>query len=307
MKTSFLSGLLLVTLTINAYSQKTYFRIHSGYAFPFASEMLGHETTMVIDHHGYYNYNAKKSEKAIYGTYGAGLNFGIAMGVSLSKNTFLDIEYSRIIGKKYISTYFEDYSFTNFYTGTSWRQIIDSNETTYSNSSLVIPSVNHFFNSKKISVSSKIGPILGTSKHYYSYSYESSYVSGSRDNKNLNYHLTGGMIFGLRTGLGLNFKISDNTYFNTELTLNTMKYAPNKKTITKWYEHGSVRDLFIKTTEYRKEVTQTWGNYGEGNNNDNTSREPQELRETFPMTSISINFGFIFLLKRKDQTNELDN
>ena len=168
----------------------------------------------------------------------------------------------------------------------------------YSNMFRVMPTfvINPHF--EKINPYFKMGAVLGFGKMYSDYeysSYSSSPVGPSPFTESSKEEFTGGMAFGITGAIGVTYPITEKISLYVEANYMGVSYAPSKSSVIEFTQNGqdnlSQLPIYSQQTEYLNSYTE------EGLPID-YDKPRKTLKTSFPYSSMSFNFGFVFNLNK---------
>jgi hypothetical protein len=260
--TSFL--LLFSIITLNITSQNFYIQTHAGYATGAAKQSVSS-----LDYNNEENSGTTEKRDQIYLSLGQGINTGITFGYNLNSNVALNLGVSYFMGSKVEA-----------------RQSNLSSTFALSMSAKMLrlnPSVSISSDFEKFDVYAKMGMIIGSAK--ITLNAENSYSQSFGETTVI---LNGGLAFGISSGIGAIYSVSERIALFGEIEMINMAYSPTKGERTKSIVNGI--DQLPTETVSQKEI-EFLDNYTETDNSDLDS-EPLKL-STFklPFGSIGLNVG----------------
>ena len=103
---------------------------------------------------------------------------------------------------------------------------------------------------------------------------------------------SGGWALGMQGGLGVEYNLSDNMAFYSELTMSNLAYSPDRSELTKLTENGADK-LSEKTTNYKE--TEYTDEYTQNSSVPRNDSEPnKQLKFSMPFGSVGIGVGLKF-------------
>ncbi len=266
MKKILLALLLLFLFLVQVKSQEIYITAQSGYKLGISKQNLNLEES--LGEFEIENFNNRINENSGTYTYqevpislGQGLNIALNAGINLKKIGF------EITGNYSISD--------KFVASIERNGIIETSELS-SKQFQIIPSLVLKYDTGKLVVYSKLGLIVAISEITHSRYTDEPYVFTTK--------LSGGYALGVNSTIGIEYKLTQNIKFISELNLVNLSYAPKKAEIIELNDEGTnllpnipdENKMINLTDKYIKDVG-TLGN--------------TELKQYFPYNSISLNIG----------------
>ena len=260
--------LVLIVLAISTcftslHAQGLFVKINAGYGLKASSQNMTGFTNQT-------SATGSITREQVNISFGKGFNFGAGVGYMFSENIGAELDVSYLLGGKSLAhqTYTGGYSDLTFYA--RFLRL---------NPSLIISA-----GSGNISPYIKMGVLFGMGSI--------TYIFDDYDDGDILYFknkLNGGISFGLTSGIGANFSLSDMLSIFGELNMVNMSYAPKKGEITEYTSNGinQLPDLTTKQkeTEYLKEFTVSTANPTPD------SQPSQALSQKMPFGSVGLNIG----------------
>src|SRR6267154_2762548 len=207
---------LLITLSANfLFGQSSCLKFAIGYGLPAGSQLLGENSS---SHNIFSSGSYTANEKGIYGSLGSGFVVNASYGHMYSKNIGLDISLQYLAGRKYVSNNSSTYvDFNNTVTTSSNESSIGAQGLLFS------PAVVFSAGDGSIRPYTKIGLVIGSMK--FATEEQAHYTNQSLEMKT---EFKGGLSFGFRGGVGLDFSASKKISFFTEVMFTSMSYYPHE-------------------------------------------------------------------------------
>ena len=260
-----LIGLAISTCFTSLQAQGLYVNVNAGYGLQMSSQNIAY--------YAFYNQASASgsfTREQINVSFGKGLNFGAGLGYMFNENIGAELGVSYLLGGKSLA---HD-TYTGGYT----------DHTLYARFLRLNPSLILSAGSGSISPYVKMGVLFGMGSI--------TYIYDDYDDGDLTYQtekLNGGIGFGLTSGIGANYSLSEMISLFGELNMVNMSYAPQKGEITEFTNNGVniLPDLTTKQkeTEFLKEYTTS------ASNPIPDSQPSQTLRQKMPFGSIGLNIG----------------
>lgn len=264
--------MLVLGLSAGSALAQLYVRGNIGYNLPANGQQIGSDYKSVYDpQNGVTN---TKSE-AVYGSFGSGLSFQLAVGGAINGSFGYDVEAGYLNGKKY--------SVNQHYSNGS--DIENQETSTKSQSFQLAPSLTFTAGTGSIQPYTRIGPVIGFTKLKYE-DFESDTYNGTKEKTE--YEYTGGISVGFKGVLGVVFNADKKVQFFGEVNFLSMSYAPKEGEITAYTFNGDDA-LNSIPKEQRKIKFKDEVKSGDDAN--------IQLRDKYSMGSIGIQVGVKYLLK----------
>ncbi|MHB1278619.1 MAG: outer membrane beta-barrel protein [Bacteroidia bacterium] len=248
------------------FAQGGYVNFNVGYGLKMGSQNL--------EYFGFYNYsntgNSTTSEQ-VFVSLGKGLNVGASFGYMFNKNIGAELGVSYLLGGK--STVKDSYP-----NGSRAEYTLSSNMLR------IFPSLVIATGFEKINPYAKFGVVIGSG----SVKYEIVDYDGG-DVTKMKMKLNGGIAFGLSSGIGALFNLSEKMAFYGELNMVNLSYAPKKGEVTKFTFNGVNYTGDMTTREREVEFVDRY-TYNPSNP-PSDSQPSQELKQKLPYGSIGLNIG----------------
>lgn len=249
----------------NLLSQGKYVSLGGGYSFANSSGNIEGFTNEVFTSNSF-------SEEPINISYGKGINFGLSFGYMFNKNFGLELGFLYLKSSKIEATK------VNYMTNET------DDYTTYSTSIQIIPSIVVSGGSGKIIPYAKFGLIISTGNiHLDSESFDGT------DIMIVNFELTGGVGFGVKSSIGMNVKLNKLFSIYTELNNVSLSYAPLKGKIYEASINGV--DYLDQLSPYEKDIDFVDKYVNDSNNPQQTSIPSKVIKGKYQFSSFGINLG----------------
>ena len=257
---------LLATQGIIAQESGAYVKVNVGYDFATDKQTWDANTTQ--------NTTTSSTTEIVNLSLGKGINFGGAFGYNFNKNVGAEIGVGYLLGGET--------------TATDKQLNGEINKLTISAKMLQIkPTLVISAGMEKINPYAKFGLLL-----------TSGTITGNENNtstggsREIITEFKGGIQLGFQSGLGLEYKLSDNLGIFGELNLNSLSYSPNQSTITKdeTKTGGTVRnnligeDVYDIKTVYEDSITSS-------TSAPDRNAPRKQLKFSLPFGSLGLNFG----------------
>ena len=262
--------LVLIVLAISTcftslHAQGLFVKINAGYGLQTSSQNIGY--------YAFFNQASATgsfTREQINVSFGKGLNFGAGVGYMFSENVGAELDVSYLLGGKSVAHDTYTGGYTDYTLNARFLRL---------NPSLIISA-----GSGNISPYVKMGVLFGMGSI--------TYIYDDYDDGDITYYkekLNGGISFGLTSGIGANFSLSDMLSLFGELNMVNMSYAPKKGEVTEFTSNGinQLPDLTTKQkeTEFLKEFTVSTANPTPD------SQPRQALSQKMPFGSVGLNIG----------------
>lgn len=269
MKKNYFKMLLLVfaisLLSNTIFAQGTYVNINAGYGLSMSSQNL-----YFFDFYNFTSGTNSYTVEQVNVSLGKGLNIGGAFGYMFNKNIGAELGVSYLLGGKSKAK--------DTYTGSTSDYTLSSKMLRI-NPTLVIAS-----GFEKINAYAKFGLVIGSGSIMYEYN-----DSDDGDIEVRKIKFNGGIAFGLSSGVGAMFNLSDKMLFYGELNMINLSYAPTKGEVTESTYNGS--DELINLTTREKEI-EFVDSYTYSLSNPQIDSQPsKELKQKLPFGSFGFNIG----------------
>jgi hypothetical protein len=243
MKKTIVFSILLISFSGIIFAQGIYIRAGSGYGLPVATSIIGEN----------YNYDyffdggpeeESSSNEAVKASYGAGTNFGFAIGYKLNENFILDFNMQYIVGKKFET----NYSYSEDYYGSIINDV--ENCTSYSRGFYFNPGIIFSAGFGKRAPYAKIGIIAASPKVI-----EDEYYYDDGDGiyeEDITWEYGGGLAIGFQTAVGINWKITDRLDIYSETDFVSMTYYAGEGNMTKYIQNGT--DVLDQMSVYNTKI-----------------------------------------------------
>ncbi|HCS20940.1 MAG TPA: hypothetical protein DIW47_10350 [Bacteroidetes bacterium] len=247
------------------FAQGGYVNFNVGYGLKMGSQNL--------EYFGFYNYsttgNASTSEQVLV-SLGKGLNLGGTLGYMFNKNIGAELGVSYLIGGKSKAK--------DTYPGGNAEYTLSSKMLR------LFPSLVIATGFEKINPYAKFGIVIGSGSILYEI-----VDNDGGDVTKMKMKLNGGIAFGLSSGIGALFNLSEKMAFYSELNMVNLSYAPKKGEVTELTFNG-VNFLGDLTTRERE--VEFVDRYTYNPSNPPADSQPsQELKQKLPYGSIGLSLG----------------
>lgn len=290
MKQILLLLVLLFAHSVTNAQSSFYFKIGSGYAFPFPANTIGinEEQTYRKDTDptsGNYVPTIIFKETAVNGSYGAGLPLTGSVGYNISKFLQVELNVGYISGNQYKTASIDQETIDGKLDNSS-----EETQKKRANSLTFSPVVIITSGEKNIRPYLLAGPIAGSIKMKTEYRYSSSFDDDFPD-REINETFSGGIAFGFRGGAGADIKLTRAISLFIEAGFTSMKYSPLKKEVTRFVIDGDdeLRALRPNQREVRFEKTFTVDTSSPSYND--TNAPAKESRFTREMSNFNMTTG----------------
>jgi hypothetical protein len=247
----------------NLFAQGAYVNINAGYGLSMSSQNIN----------GFYNYTSgtnSVTKEQVNVSLGKGLNFGGAFGYMFNKNIGAELGVSYLIGGKSKET--------DTYTGGTTDYTLSAKMLR------VIPSLIIASGLEGINPYAKFGLVIATGSTMYDYS-----DNDNGDVTKMKMKYSGGLGFGLYSGIGASFNLSDKMSLFGELNMINLSSAPTKSEITEETYNGT--DVLPNLTTAEKE-TEYVDSYTYSTTTPAPDSEPAKaLKQKYPFGSFGLNIG----------------
>ncbi len=230
---------LITGLSTVALSQGIYLRVGAGYGLPAATAPIGENYLHNYDYNGGNPINEYSSE-TVSASFGAGTNFGFALGYKFNENLILDLNIQYLAGKKFETSNINDYSDGQY--STTDRSIVTSNSRAF----YLNPSVVFSAGFGKGAPYGRFGIIASSPKIIDSESYYSD--SDGVYTSEITWESKKGVGLGYQAAVGMNWKISEKMDVYGEVNFVSMTYYAKEAEMTKNNQNGN--DILGQLTTY---------------------------------------------------------
>jgi hypothetical protein len=262
--TSFLLLFSIFTLKITA--QNFYIQPHVGYATGAAKQSVS-----ILEYYNQESAGTTVKRDQIYLSLGKGINTGITFGYNFNSNVAVNMGISYFLGSKIEA-----------------RQISFTGSSSLSISARMLrlnPSVSISTDFEKFDVYAKMGMIMGSGK----ITFNSDYVSLSPNlNQSSTTILNGGLAFGISSGIGAIYSLSEKLSLFGELEMINMAYSPAKGEQTKSIFNGVDQ---LPTQTVNETEIEFFDNYTETDGSDLDAVPQKAPKFKLPLGSIGLNVG----------------
>lgn len=229
------------------------------------------------------NYSPAKIE-SVKGSFGKGLDVGIAGGYTFNNTISAEIDFTYLIGGKI--------EFTDSYNTSTPVETEELSARMYR----IIPTIK-FSGGEKFKPYAKIGFIVGfgTRLKDESVNYFSSW-GGSVEKYEETVIFSGGMSYGMKGNIGLDITLSEKLGIFTEINFISQAWAPKKAETTKYYINGVDK---LSTLDVRDKETEFVESY-----NPSAAIQPNQpnksLKLYLPFSSWGANIGIKYTFGKKE-------
>ncbi len=261
------TNIFLVILALwaqNVSAQNFFVSAQSGYALGASQQSLS-----MLDYQSYSVFTGISERNQIYLSLGKGFNAGLSCGYNFNNNVALNLGVSYLIGSK-----------------TEAHQTFSSSIYDYSMSAKMlrlIPSISISTDFERLDVYARVGVIIG----FGNVKFDSKQFSGQNIEEST-LILNGGPAFGINSGIGTLFSISDKLSLFGEIDMMNMAYSPNKGIMTNSTYNGIDQLPTLTTNEKELEFLDS---YTETDNSDQDAIPQKFPKCKLPFGSIGLNIG----------------
>lgn len=245
---------LFIGSTLAANAQGPYAKLGLGYQFG-----MGSATQT--------QYSGSQIERVKL-NYGKGVVANFALGYMFNPNIGAELGFGYLAGDKNE-------------TKSVYSNRVENN-VNYSRMLLIQPSVIISAGKEGLNPYAKFGLVAAKGKLVNEYELNHNGVYNVKTESN------GGWGLGLQGAVGVEFGLSEQLGFFTELSMSNLSYAPERSEIVA-YEYNGADVLHTVTTRFRE--TEYVDSYQE---NKSDSMPRQELKENLPMSHVGVNIGVKF-------------
>ncbi|MFY9308613.1 MAG: hypothetical protein WAQ28_06110 [Bacteroidia bacterium] len=265
----------VIIICISAKAQSTYINVNSGYGFNIASASRGSNITAVS--------STSSTNKEVHGSYGKGLNFGLAFGYIFPKNIGAEIGMQYLVGSPVQISYTDN---INTPPGLQTDEF-------KINMLRIIPSAIITVGAGKYIPYAKIGIAIGVMGKAVN---TNTGQNGTNTSENV-WEYTGGTAIGFASSLGIKVGKGRISFWG-EIAMIGQSWAPTKKTQTISTQNGV--DQLANMTTYQKETNYVESyTYTNPNASPVDPNSPQQTSKIYlPMSSLGINVGIYITLKK---------
>jgi hypothetical protein len=289
MKKIILSALSFAILTGSVLAQGFYIRAGGTYGLPVGTAVVGDK----------YNYSydgtigngiTKTSNKVVTGSYGAGPQIALAAGYKFNQNFIFDLSASYLAGGKIESGSWYNYKYPT-YSAIDQYVYKDNITGLFLNPSFVFSA-----GFGKAAPYGRFGVVLGSPKHSSTESYYSNSDGISYYDRTWVYKK--GLALGYQAAIGMNWRLSDKFDIYTEVNILNMSWYAHEGEMTKYNSNGN--DLLSSQTVSQSHIT--FVKSLDPNATLDTSKPTVRLRESSPLSAVSVNAGIRFtMFQKKDE------
>jgi len=287
MKKSIAFSFLILTLASGAIAQGIYFKVSGGYGLPIATSIIGQQQTRNVDESGNNNIDAITTKNTA-ASFSAGPNATFGAGIMLSKFIGAEIIAQYVSGKTYKTYNIYNYKGADL-SGSQWNKSSVSSKAVYINPSFIItpgPKLPY----------GRFGVILCAPKikeeNSSYYDLDGTTTSSSKG------ELTNNLSVGFQGALGMKWMLGDKIDLFTEVSVISMTVYSKEYTLTESTYNGTDNlanmQTYYKKTVYKKELSANSSQATDPN------KPRQALREDHAFSSISLQIGITYLLKKRN-------
>jgi opacity protein-like surface antigen len=273
MKKKFIAAALLsagiVFANSAAKAQGAYVKLGAGYNFGIGSNGTGDDYNISQSGSGS---NTTFTYEQVKVNYGKGVNAGIGLGYMFNEHVGAELGIDYLIGGK---SELEDNAGTT--TGTTEK---------YSRMLLLKPALVISAGMEGVNPYARFGIVAAKGKVH-----ENITQSSGPDKLEREVEYAGGWGVGLQGGLGVEFNLSDNMAFYSELTMSNLSYSPDRGEVTKFTFNGADELSDFTTNEREVEFTDEYTEKGSGTPD---SEPTKALKMSLPFSSVGIGVGLKF-------------
>ncbi|MFN8210049.1 MAG: outer membrane beta-barrel protein [Bacteroidales bacterium] len=278
MKRIVITASLAIILAGQVLAQGLYIRAGGVYGMPVGTASIG--TKYIYTELSNSTINTRDVVK---GTYGAGTNFSVAVGYKFNQNFMFDLTGQYLIGNK-----FETGSFNNYTTSKTIDKYISQAKGLFINPAFIFSA-----GFGKAAPYGKFGLVAGSPRITENESY---YYDGDGI---MTYDKTWvykkGMALGFQAAIGMNWRITDKIDIYTEVNIVNMSWYAQKGELTKYMSNGTdyLPNLPVnqKLFDFVSSV--------DLNAIQDPSKPAQQLRVSYPFSTVSAQAGIRFVLFQK--------
>jgi opacity protein-like surface antigen len=282
----FLTLFLFFLLQVTINGQGLYMRVNGGYALGTSQGNL-----LELSFINYTYEDDTETSELIDLSLGKGLEAGAALGYSFNRFLSAEIGFSYLKSAEWTSEMKDESGSPSDdqYSISSITQSLNSNMIS------LAPTIQISAGAEKVNPYARFGLVLGKAKVMQSREMYSRYKSEFWDfdeieSSEMEMERNGGWALGFSGGLGLDFRLSQNFSFFSELRVLSLSYAPKKGEVTKYEENGinELKDLTVseKEVEYVDKIVIS--------NDDDPIEEDepsQDLKHYLPYNSLGLRLG----------------
>lgn len=245
------------------FAQGSYLNLNVGYGLKMSTQ---NQNYFIFNN--YTSGNNSFTYEQVNISLGKGVNFGGSLGYMFNENIGTEIGISYLLGNKSKAKNIQNGKTTEYTLSSKMFRIIPS---------LVITSC-----FEKINPYAKFGLVIGGGSIIYEYNED-------KDKKTLKMKLSGGIAFGLSSGVGVMFNMKNKMSFFSELNMINLSYAPAKGKTTEAFHNGVNVLPYMTVSEKEIEFVDS---YTYNLSNPQTTLEPRkQLKQKFPFGSFGVNLG----------------
>jgi hypothetical protein len=293
MMKNFLTSVVLFTLFSGAaIAQSIYVRGGTGYGLPTATSSIGQNLLRTVSDIGASTVNTYSTEGVI-GSYGAGINFNIALGYKFNENFIFELNTQYLISNKYKTS--DNYS----YTGLSYSYVDNDNISTSAKGIFFNPSFIFSAGFGKAAPYGRFGLVAGKPKVSGK---ELIYYNGDGiDSSEVNWEYTKGIAFGFQGAIGMNWKLTEKLDFYTEMNFISMTYYAGEYNLTKSIstDFNGVPNNDLPNMSLSQKQIIFKKKFDPSTVNSDFNQPHIALRESIPFSSVSLQAGLRFVLWKK--------
>ncbi|MBK0401960.1 outer membrane beta-barrel protein [Adhaeribacter sp. BT258] len=258
-----------------AKAQGAYVKLGGAYNFGVASERNYNETATQTNSQTGSTYNV--SYEKVNVNYGKGITAGGTVGYMFNEHVGAELGIGYLIGGK---NELKDIR-TNNGNSESYESEVSSRMLLLQPALVISAGMEGINPYARLGLVAAKGSVTGTDINM-----------GDGDKYEQETKLSGGWGLGLQAGLGVEFKMSDNMAFFSEVTMNNLSYSPDKAEVTKASYNG--KDVLGEFTTNDKE-TEFVDDYSFNSNDQPSDSEPDKSSKfNMPFSSVGVGVGIKF-------------
>lgn len=261
-----INGLIITSISVKA--QSPYININSGYGFNIASASRGSNITAVSP--------TSSTNKEVHGSYGKGLNFGLAFGYVFPKNIGTEVGFQYLVGSPIQISYTDNINAPSSLQTDKFKV----------NMLRIIPSTIIAIGEGKYIPYAKVGIAIGVLGKAVN---TNTGQNGPNTSENA-WEYTGGTAIGFASSLGIRVSKGRISFFG-EIAMTGQSWAPTKKIQITSTQNGV--DQLANMTTYQKETNYVEDyTYVNPNASPADPNSPQQASKIYlPMSSWGGNIG----------------
>jgi hypothetical protein len=287
MKKTILLVLMSLALSGSLLAQGFYIRAGGTYGLPTATSVLGNQFNYLSTTSA----NVTKvtaSNKAISGSFGAGPDISVAVGYKFNQNFIFDLGGWYLLGNRYTTSNITRY-ITDVGSNSSDSNVYHSHiKGFFMNPSLIFSA-----GFGKAAPYGRFGVVFGFPQMNQSESY--FYNGDGTTTWDKSWVYKKGVAVGFQAAIGMNWKLSDKIDIYTEVNILNMTWYAKQSDVTKFIENG--QNILPNQTVSQKQIdyVKTLDPYATYD----ATKPTQQLKEGYPLSSVSANVGIRFTLFQK--------